>query len=464
MHPNDHHEEDPVRLRLVVPPALKKEALYLSHDSTLGGHYGIRKSLHRSRQMFYWPNQCTDVQKHVSCCQTCQKRNFHGITKAQIRQLPVVSYPLQRVGIDLVGKLSPSHSGNCYILTIVCHFSRFVQAYPLPNKKTETIAQAFLDYVCRYGCPEHVVSDRGSEFNSAVFKAVLSQLNSKLHLTTAFHPQSNGMTEAFNKLLKNTLHAMVQCDMMSWDEQLPCAVLALNCSYHPAIKNTPYFLFHGRDPPLQYSVLLAKNVLNYGLDADSSTSVFTRLQKAFKEAQQASQQAHDLNKKYRCSKEKKYCPGDAVFLRNDSKACAKYSKFRNKWIGPFRITKTITDVNYEIIPIYGNGKKQIVHVDRLKIANMGESVPYIELPENENVTSKTEQRDEVEIDPISESSDEEDIVICQRRRQLESEPINRYALRSRGPVPEFTLPERRRTKVPAIAVTVLALIMIFFFC
>lgn len=463
--PNDKNENDIVQMRLIVPPTMIKEALYLSHNTTLGGHFGVKKSLHRSRKMFYWPNQCTDIQKHIAHCTECQRRNFQGVTRAQIRQLPVVSYPLQRVGIDLIGKISPSHSGNNYILTIVCHFSRFVQAYPLSNKKTETIARAFMDYVCRYGCPEHIVSDRGTEFNSALFKEVLCKLKSKLHLTTAFHPQSNGLTEAFNKLLKNTLHAMVQADMMSWDEQLPCAVLALNCSFHPAVKNTPYFLFHGRDPPLQYSTLLETNVLNYGLDADTSTSVFTRLQLAFKEAQEANNQAHELNKKYRRVKEITYRVGETVFLKNESKQRAPYSKFQNKWIGPFRIIKVVSDVNYEISPIHGCGKKQVVHSDRLKPARLDEGLPYIGTtePTDRQPCEKEEENAKTQPNPDLDSDDDDIIIVRHRSRPITTRtPTRKYALRSQGPAPKLDLPARSR-KVTSILLIILTVLFFLWF-
>ena len=212
---NNPNDANSISLRLVVPPSLVKAALMISHDTPIAGHFGVKKSLQRSRSSFFWPNQFTDVCNYISRCEICQKRNFQGMRKAKIKALPVVTQPLQRVGIDLIGKLSPSRSGNCYILTIVDHFTRFVQAYPLPNKQSATVSKAFMDFVCRYGCPEHVVSDRGSEFTSNVFHELLKSLKSKLHLTTSFHPQSNGMTESFNKLLKNTLLLSFQrCKLM----------------------------------------------------------------------------------------------------------------------------------------------------------------------------------------------------------------------------------------------------------
>ena len=437
---------DMIKFRLVVPKLYRKHALILCHDSTLGGHYGVKKSLEKAKTMFYWPNMVTDIQKYVGCCNICQCRNFQGLQKAPIGSLPVVTYPLERVGIDLIGKISPSYQGNKYILTIVCHFSRFVQAYALPDKRSATISRAFFDYVCHYGAPKHCVSDRGSEFIASDFREIAERLNTKLHLTTAFHPESNGQTEAFNKLLKNTLHAMVNADNKTWDESLPCAVLALNCSYHAAIKDVPYYIFHGRDPPLPYADLLDKSLLNYALQDETPVSVFARLQKAFHDARLASGEAHAKNVKYQKCKYVNYEIGQLVFLTNDKAKRGPYSKFAPKWIGPYRIIDKISDVNFKIKPIYGRGKEQVVHVNRLKIAKINDEVPY--LPPAIAEPNKEIIIENVNKDDSSDSSDDE---MCRpiqyKRAPPENRNEHRYALRSKGPVRDVELlPERRNKK------------------
>ena len=151
-------EQYEVKLRLVVPQSFHREALLIAHDSTLGGHYGFKKTLHHAKTMFFWSSLLSSVKKHIADCITCQKRNYQGTKFGKIQSLPPVKYPLQRVGVDLIEKLSPSLNSNCFILTIVCHFSRFVQAYALRDKQANTVANAFLDFLFRYGCPEHIVS------------------------------------------------------------------------------------------------------------------------------------------------------------------------------------------------------------------------------------------------------------------------------------------------------------------
>ena len=381
------------RLRLVVPEELKRDALALAHDSTLGGHYGVEKTYQRAKTMFFWKNQVADVREHVRTCELCQKKNPRGQRKAPIGRLPPANEPLERVGIDLIGKMSPSLKGNHYILTIVCHFSRFVQAYAIPDKRTETVADRFLDFVCRYGAPRHVVSDRGSEFTSKVFQGALRLVQARTHLTSAYHPQSNGMTEAFNKLIKNTITPMVQRDPRTWDDQLPCAVAALNSSYHPSIGNSPYFIMHGRDPPLPYSVLLEPQKLHYGMTDGSPEAVFRRLQQAYQGAREASDRAHELNEKYQKQPSTRvYEVGDTVFLRNEAAMRGGYSKFATPWLGPYRITQVLGRVNIEMYGIYDETKKrQVVHVDRVKPAYLRDGTPYITSPELNLREGKTRQ-------------------------------------------------------------------------
>ena len=370
-----------LKQRLVVPLVLRNRALELTHNSPTGGHFGVTKTLHHTKRLFFWPKMASDVKQHVTHCVTCQKRTYRNLVKAPIQALPPVRYPLQRVGIDLIGELSPSYSGNRYIFTIVCHFSRFVQAYALPNKHSETVADAFMDYICRYGCPEHIVSDRGGEFTAQVFSDLMKKLKMKTHLTTSYHAASNGMTEAFNKLIKNTLTPLVQDDYHTWDEQLPYAILALNTSFHQAVANTPYFLFFGREPSLPYSDLLGPGKLNYALGTERHEDGFERLRKAFLNAKEASDAAHERNVKYQTVRMVPFKVGDAVFLSNDSARRGPYSKFRPKWVGPLRITAEITPVNFQLEGIYSRREPQIVHANRLKLAKIQEAEPYLPDPE-----------------------------------------------------------------------------------
>ncbi len=251
------------------------------------------------------------------------------------------------------------------------------------------------------------------------------------------------MTEVFNRLIKETLVGMIHDDPRSWDDQLNCAILALNCSYHASIKNVPYTVFYGRPPSLPYMELTKPSVLNYSREDDDPASIFARMQKAFRNAKIASDNAHDLTVRYQKIKPVTLKLADTVFLSNDAKKRGPNSKFQMKWIGPYRITALLGPVNYEIEPLCVKGRKQIVHINRLKPATQADEAPYF------NVGAECNEREEKEQDKAAGESkaegeeketDQPTVIYIQSRGRPRKEPqaeaAPRYALRSLGPVPE----------------------------
>ena len=171
---------------------------------------------------------------------------------------------------------------------------------------------------------------------------------------------------------------MVQKKLYRWDEKLPCAILALNCSYHLAINNTPYYLFFGPDAPLPYSRLLDLRALMYDSKPENSEHTYTRMQRAFNAAQQASNKTHEKNVKYQRHREVSYPPprSSCIFLNNAAMRSA-HMKFADKWIGSFRVIRLCGEVNYKIQKIHSPQRTQVVYANRLKMAHLREATPYL---------------------------------------------------------------------------------------
>ena len=89
----------------------------------------------------------------------------------------------------------------------------------------------------------------------------------------------------------------------------------------------PYFLFHGCDPNILYSTFTERNILNYALNDESSSSVIAKLQKAFKDGQKASNEAQSSTVRYHQCSESEYAEGDLKFMKNKQKKRGKYSQF-----------------------------------------------------------------------------------------------------------------------------------------
>ena len=129
------------RKQVLVPSGLQEEVLKMTHDSITAGHFGLRKTLGVTRTRFFWPCMKRDIRDWILCCHTCAKRK--GTQKA--RQGPMKTYgagsPMERVAMDILGPLPESTKGNKYNLVISDYFTRWAEAYALPNQEAQTVAE-----------------------------------------------------------------------------------------------------------------------------------------------------------------------------------------------------------------------------------------------------------------------------------------------------------------------------------
>ncbi|PNF22439.1 hypothetical protein B7P43_G15712 [Cryptotermes secundus] len=158
------------------------------------------------------------------------------------------SHPFEKCSLDIVGPLVESESGNKYILTFQDELSKFIVATPLPQKDGKTVAKAFvLNIVLKFGAPAKILTDRGSDFLSNLFKNVCKLLRIRKMQTTAFHPESNGSLERSHRVLAEYLRHYVSKDQRNSDEFVLNAVYVYNTTTHTrtATKFTPFELVYG---------------------------------------------------------------------------------------------------------------------------------------------------------------------------------------------------------------------------
>ncbi|XP_047112374.1 uncharacterized protein LOC124789128 [Schistocerca piceifrons] len=126
---------------------------------------------------------------------------------------------------------------------MVDRFTRWPEATPVADVTAETVATAFVDtWVARFGCPSHVTTDRGRQFDCALFTHVARLCGTQLHRTTSYHPASNGMVERFHRTLK----AALTCHDTSWPEALPLVLLGLRVTQKEEIGASPADLVYGQ--------------------------------------------------------------------------------------------------------------------------------------------------------------------------------------------------------------------------
>ena len=108
----------------------------------------------------------------------------------------MVGYPLQLVAVDILGPLPDTPRGNRYLLVVADYFTRWTEAYPIPNQEAITVARVLTtEFFLRFSPPEQLHSDQGRQFKSEVLAEVCKLLGVKKSRTTPYHPQSDGLVE-----------------------------------------------------------------------------------------------------------------------------------------------------------------------------------------------------------------------------------------------------------------------------
>ncbi|UYV84292.1 hypothetical protein LAZ67_X001765 [Cordylochernes scorpioides] len=190
-------------------------------------HPGIKATTKQLTSRFIWPNMNKDIRKWAQACVNCQKCKVSIHTKSEIGKYQEVDERFSVVHIDLIGALPPSN-GNIYCLTCIDRYTSWMEVVPLPDMKSETVARAFYEnWIVRFGAPHTVISDRGKQFTSQLFKDLTTLCGIKLRHSTAYHPQCNGKIERLHRTSKTAIRAH---NSIKWTETLPTVLLGLRAA------------------------------------------------------------------------------------------------------------------------------------------------------------------------------------------------------------------------------------------
>ena len=365
-------ENNDVIHQFVVSKLDVKNVLASCHDSVTSGHLGIAKTKKRILSRFYWPSLKKDVENYVRSCETCQKIK-PGVTRTAPLQPIQPTAPLKIVTVDVIGPLPLTEKGNQFALNICDHFTKFVVSYPLPDQQAITIANSIIDYISKFGIPESILSDRGTNFKSEVLNDIYELLDIIPRFTSPFHPQSDGLTERFNQTLKNMLIAYINSSQNDWDEYLSRLCLAYNTAEQSTTGYTPYQLMFGRKPKLAIDLWFQKDAshveenevsINYN---EFAADLQSSLQDAFKRVSESRDLKMNKAKLIydRQIRSPNFEIGDRVLVLDSASKVGRNKKLSHRWEGPYKILSKINDTNYRIQKI-GNKRKIVIHRNRLK--------------------------------------------------------------------------------------------------
>jgi hypothetical protein len=234
--------------------------------------------------------------------------------------------------------------------------------------KEEWIAELIVcEFICRYGCPKYIVSDRGSNFLSALCMKVYELMKIKKVNTTAYRPQANGIVERFNGVLVDMLAKFG--GESDWDTYISYVLYAYRSSYNSTIKTSPYELVFGRKMCLPIDAMINKGDAFLTSRSDYADEIAYRLNEAHTRVKgllnEKAQRRMEQNANVKNMKQ--FHVGEMVLLRAVPKQGVNKKLNNKRWLGPYRIIERINLVNYKLdIPGTGPKPHHIVHVDRLK--------------------------------------------------------------------------------------------------
>ncbi|GJT60239.1 putative reverse transcriptase domain-containing protein [Tanacetum coccineum] len=151
-----------------------------------------------------------------------------------LQQPEIPEWKWEKITMDLVTKLPRSSSGYDAIWVIVDRLTKSAHFLPIREDfKMEKLARIYInEIVARHGVPVSIISDRDGRFASHLWQALQKALGTKLHMSTAYHPETDGQSERTIQTLEDMLRACVMDFGGSWDTHLPLVEFSYNNSYH----------------------------------------------------------------------------------------------------------------------------------------------------------------------------------------------------------------------------------------
>ena len=180
--------------KIIIPQSLRQETLQLVHS----GHMGIEKCLRRARDIIFWPGISNDIKEMVLGCSICLKHRSSN-PKEPLIPTEIPDYPWQITGTDLF-----TWDNKNYLL-VVDYYSRYFEVKELSNMKSSTVINKMKGIMARWGISEKVISDNGPCYKSQEFAEFARQWDFDHQVISAYHSQSNGLSEKFVSICKNIL-------------------------------------------------------------------------------------------------------------------------------------------------------------------------------------------------------------------------------------------------------------------
>lgn len=182
------------------------------------------------------------------CLQSVPTTSREGPPECPLHPMPLALVPFERVGIDIVRPLIQSSSRNKFLLVLVDYATWYPEATLFRNMRVETIPWELTHVFSRVGIPKQVVTDQGTAFMSEVLQAVWRLLGVQPLRTTLCPPQTNGLVERFNGMLKRMLWTFEGENRRDWPQWVAYLLFAIREVPQPSTEFSSFELLYRRHP------------------------------------------------------------------------------------------------------------------------------------------------------------------------------------------------------------------------
>lgn len=280
-----------------------------------------------------------DICRWCRECATCASQHIGKPVKSPLTPIPV-SGPFDRVGVDVL-QLLKTTQGNKYTMVFIDYLTKWPEVFATPDQSVTTIAQLLVEHIVfRHGVPAELLSDRGASSLSRLVAEVCRLMGIQKANTTAYHPQTDGLVERFNRTLTDMLAKTVDKHGTDWDVHLPYVLFAYRTSQQGSTKESPFFFLYGRYarlpteddlcPPLSRRV---KRLDNYASELVVAMGEALELAQAQVCKAQTNQKAqHDKSARDPC-----FQIGDRVYVHVPGEKRRQAYRFARPFQWPYRI-------------------------------------------------------------------------------------------------------------------------------
>ncbi|GKB43682.1 putative reverse transcriptase domain-containing protein [Tanacetum coccineum] len=219
-----------------------------SYNSKYSIHPGSDKMYQDLKKLYWWPNMKAEIDTYVcKYLMYAKVKVKYQKPSGLLVQPEIPQWKWENIKMDFVTKLPKTATGHDTIWVIIDRLTK--SAHFLPMREDDTLERLTRQYlkevVLRHGVPVSIISNRDRKFTSHFWKTLNKALGTRLDMSTAYHPQTNGQSERTIQTLEDMLRACVLDFGKGWDKHLPLVEFSYNNSYHTSIKVAPFEALYG---------------------------------------------------------------------------------------------------------------------------------------------------------------------------------------------------------------------------